>query len=70
MFIDDSSSCGLKHREIRSDNGKQPLPINPFGTVAYAFTDNVSRNSCILKNGNVTLRVLKLTIRTVLGPCQ
>ena len=36
-----------KDREIRSDSCKQPLPINPFGIVAYAFTDNLSTNSCI-----------------------
>ena len=29
IFID-SSFCGLKHREIRSDNCKQPLPIDPY----------------------------------------
>ena len=41
----DSFSCGIKHREILSDSCKQPLPINPFGIVAYAFTDNLSGNS-------------------------
>ena len=45
IFIN-SFSCGLKHREIRSDNCKQPLPIIPFGIVAYAFTDKLSRNIC------------------------
>ena len=57
MYVDSkilyrSFSCGLKHREIRSDSCNQPLPINPFGIVAYAFTDNLSRNSCI-PNTNV-----------------
>ena len=33
----DYPSWGLKHREIRLDNCKQPLPVNPLGIVAYAF---------------------------------
>ena len=36
------SAVYLFNNEIRSDNGKQSLPINPFVTVAYAFIDNLS----------------------------
>ena len=49
LYVAETPKASVKDQE-------PPLPIIPFGIVAYALLDNLSRNSCIYERSNLSVR--------------